>query len=157
MSDDTEHMNSKNAAPQCIATNSPKAREKLSLVDPTDDQFETLKEQLQRRMSENRGETIYELGVNEGKSILDSTTSRNNIGLILSLALQFWNSLIFLDGGGNGLDEDNYSAALATLEALAATINADVVELGKRRVEKGFTGQYLLRRRVDDTDFMEIR
>lgn len=126
MSDDTEHMNSKNAAPQCNATNSPKAREKLSLVDPTDDQFETLKEQLQRRMSENRGETIYELGVNE-------------------------------DGGGNGLDEDNYSAALATLEALAATINADVVELGKRRVEKGFTGQYLLRRRVDDTDFMEIR
>ncbi|XP_037047466.1 GTP-binding protein 1 [Bradysia coprophila] len=61
------------------------------------------------------------------------------------------------DGGDNGLDPEEYEAAVATLQSLAATLDADCVELRQRKSEKGMTGQYLVRRRVDQTDFMEIR
>lgn len=61
------------------------------------------------------------------------------------------------DGSDNGLDPDEYAASLATLQSLAATIDADTVELRQRKNEKGLTGQYLVRKRVDQSDFMEIR
>lgn len=61
------------------------------------------------------------------------------------------------DGSDNGLDNEEYLASLATLQSLAATLNADCVELRQRKGEKGTTGQYLIRQRVDETDFMEIR
>ncbi|XP_070498163.1 GTP-binding protein 1 [Chironomus tepperi] len=61
------------------------------------------------------------------------------------------------DASDNGLDSEEYLASLATLQSLAATLNADCVELRQRKGEKGTTGQYLIRQRVDETDFMEIR
>lgn len=64
---------------------------------------------------------------------------------------------ITLDGGDNGLDEDEYQAAVATLQSLSTCIDADMVLLRQRKVEKGLTGQYLVRKRVDTLDFMEIR
>lgn len=62
-----------------------------------------------------------------------------------------------IDGGDSGLDEEEYQAAVATLQSLATTIDADMVLLRQRKVEKGQTGQYLIRKRVDTSDFMEIR
>lgn len=62
-----------------------------------------------------------------------------------------------LDGGDNGLAVDEYAASLATLQSLATTLDADCVELRQRKSERGMTGQYLVRRRVDRADFMEIR
>lgn len=62
-----------------------------------------------------------------------------------------------IDGGDNGLDPEEYAASLATLQSLATTVDADCVELRQRKSEQGMTGQYLVRRRVDQTDFMEIR
>jgi len=61
------------------------------------------------------------------------------------------------DASDNGLDSEEYLASLATLQSLAATLNADCVELRQRKGEKGTTGQYLIRQRVDESDFMEIR
>lgn len=55
------------------------------------------------------------------------------------------------------MDEEEYQAAVATLQSLATTIDADMVLLRQRKVEKGITGQYLIRKRVDTSDFMEIR
>lgn len=52
---------------------------------------------------------------------------------------------------------EEYEASLATLQALAAMLNADCVELRTRKGEKGLTGQYLVRSKVDDNDFTEIR
>lgn len=46
---------------------------------------------------------------------------------------------------------------VATFQSLAATLNADCVELRQRPSDKGMTGQFLIRRRVDLDDFMEIR
>lgn len=64
---------------------------------------------------------------------------------------------IILDGSESGLDDEEYSASVATLQSLATTINADLVLLRKRKVEKGNIAQYLIRKRVDTSDFMEIR
>lgn len=61
------------------------------------------------------------------------------------------------DGSESGLDQEEYAASLATLQSLAAMLNADCVELRTRKGEKGLTGQYLVRSKVDDDDFTEIR
>lgn len=64
---------------------------------------------------------------------------------------------IVLDGSESGLDQEEYAASLATLQSLAAMLNAECVELRTRKGEKGLTGQYLVRTKVDDDDFTEIR
>uniref|UniRef100_A0A182K5M9 GTP-binding protein 1 n=1 Tax=Anopheles christyi TaxID=43041 RepID=A0A182K5M9_9DIPT len=61
------------------------------------------------------------------------------------------------DGSENGLDPDDYAASVATLESLAAMLGADCVPLRTRKAEKGNTGQYLIRRKVEEDDFTEVR
>jgi GTPase len=61
------------------------------------------------------------------------------------------------DGSDSGLETEEYAASLATLQSLATTLGADCVQLRQRKGEKGLTGQYLVRRRVEEQDFMEIR
>lgn len=102
-------------------------RSKTVLVSPTEEQFELLRKRLKLRMDDSRGETIYEIGIGE-------------------------------DASDTGLDPEEYAASLATLQSLATTLNADCVELRQRRGEKGTNiGQYLIREKLDETDFMEIR
>jgi GTPase len=102
-------------------------RSKTVLVSPTEEQFELLLRRMKDRIADSRGETIYEIGIGE-------------------------------DASDSGLDVDEYAASLATLQSLAASLNADCVELRLRRGEKGATvGQYLIRQKLDETDFMEIR
>lgn len=101
-------------------------RDKTVLISPTEDQYELLKKWLTERMSDCRGETIYDVGIAE-------------------------------DGMDNGLTPEEYAAAVATLQSLATTLDADCVELRQRKAEKGQTAQFLIRRRVDSKDFMEIR
>lgn len=98
---------------------------KKVLVSPTNEQYDLLKQYLENRINDGRGETIFDIGIGNGED--------------------------------NGLEPDEYAASLATLQSLAATLDADCVELRQRPSEKGMTGQYLVRKRVDQSDFMEIR
>ncbi|XP_034192654.1 GTP-binding protein 1 [Osmia lignaria lignaria] len=61
------------------------------------------------------------------------------------------------DGSEDGLKEDEYEASVATLQSLAATLEADCVLLRQSKVDQGLIGQYLVRRRLDTQDFLEIR
>lgn len=61
------------------------------------------------------------------------------------------------DGSEDGLKEDEYDASVATLQSLAATLEADCVLLRQTKVDRGLTGQYLVRKRLDLQDFLEIR
>uniref|UniRef100_A0A069DZE2 GTP-binding protein 1 n=1 Tax=Panstrongylus megistus TaxID=65343 RepID=A0A069DZE2_9HEMI len=61
------------------------------------------------------------------------------------------------DGGETGLNADEYEASVATLQSLASTLDADCVLLRNKKGEQGMTGQYLVRRRVIEQDFLEIR
>lgn len=42
---------------------------KTALVSPNEEQYDALKRRLEHRMSESRGETVYEIGVGEGKNL----------------------------------------------------------------------------------------
>lgn len=42
-------------------------RGKTVLVSPTEEQFELLRKRLQERIDDSRGETIFEIGIGEGK------------------------------------------------------------------------------------------
>lgn len=55
------------------------------------------------------------------------------------------------------MKEDEYDASVATLQSLATTLEADCVLLRQRKVDLGLTGQYLVRKRLDQQDFLEIR
>ncbi|KAH8309472.1 hypothetical protein KR059_010769 [Drosophila kikkawai] len=61
------------------------------------------------------------------------------------------------DGSDNGLNPEQFAASVATLHLLAANIDADVVKLRERRAEKGQSAQFLIRKHIETTDFMEIR
>ena len=61
------------------------------------------------------------------------------------------------DGSEDGLKDDEYEASVATLQSLAATLEADCVLLRQTKVDQGLIGQYLVRRRLDIQDFLEIR
>lgn len=64
---------------------------------------------------------------------------------------------MIIDEGESGLKEDEYAASVATLQSLATTLDADCVMLRQTKGEHGLTGQYLVRRRVIQQDFLEIR
>lgn len=66
-------------------------------------------------------------------------------------------NLYLLDGSDSGLNVELFDASVETLRQLAASIDADMVKLRERTAEKGKTGQFLIRKHIDTTDFMEIR
>ncbi|XP_058795874.1 GTP-binding protein 1 isoform X2 [Phymastichus coffea] len=61
------------------------------------------------------------------------------------------------DGSEDGLREDEYEASVATLQSLATTLEADCVLLRQTKTDHKLTGQYLVRKRLDQQDFLEIR
>lgn len=61
------------------------------------------------------------------------------------------------DGSENGLLEDELEAAIATLQSLANTLECSCVKLRERKEMRGMVLQYLIRRMLDQTDFLEIR
>uniref|UniRef100_A0A3B1KDJ8 GTP-binding protein 1 n=1 Tax=Astyanax mexicanus TaxID=7994 RepID=A0A3B1KDJ8_ASTMX len=61
------------------------------------------------------------------------------------------------DGGNYGLDEKDMAASVATVQSLCEQIDADLVLLRERRESGGQVRDYLIRRRVPENDFMEVR
>ncbi|CAH0555008.1 unnamed protein product [Brassicogethes aeneus] len=61
------------------------------------------------------------------------------------------------DGSENGLLNDELEAAVATLQSLANTLNCSCVRLRERKDLRGIVAQYLIRRVLDQSDFLEIR
>lgn len=109
------------------STNLTKIQTKEALVNPSEEQYDLLLQHLKELMDESRGETIFELGVD------------------------------YANKNSSGLEYEQYSASVATLNSLAATLNANCVELKTTKGENGFTGKYLIRRELDEKDFMEVR
>ncbi|KAL7823081.1 hypothetical protein AOLI_G00330800 [Acnodon oligacanthus] len=61
------------------------------------------------------------------------------------------------DGGDYGLDEKDMAASVATVQSLCEQIDADLVLLRERRESGGRVRDYLIRRRVPENDFLEVR
>ncbi|KAJ8263821.1 hypothetical protein GJAV_G00141670 [Gymnothorax javanicus] len=61
------------------------------------------------------------------------------------------------DGGDYGLDERDMDASVATVQSLCEQIGADLILLRERTEAGGRIRDYLIRRRVGETDFLEVR
>ncbi|CAB1453983.1 unnamed protein product [Pleuronectes platessa] len=61
------------------------------------------------------------------------------------------------DGGDYGLDEKDMEASVATVKSLCEQIEADLILLRERIDTGGQIQDYLIRRRVGEEDFLEVR
>ncbi|XP_054460885.1 GTP binding protein 1, like [Anoplopoma fimbria] len=61
------------------------------------------------------------------------------------------------DGGDYGLDEKDMEASVATVRSLCEQIEADLIFLRERTDTGGKIRDYLIRRRVGEQDFLEVR
>lgn len=61
------------------------------------------------------------------------------------------------DGGDYGLDERDMEASVATVQSLCEQIEADLILLRERAESRGRVRDYLIRRRVGEQDFLEVR
>ncbi|XP_030001824.1 GTP binding protein 1, like isoform X1 [Sphaeramia orbicularis] len=61
------------------------------------------------------------------------------------------------DGGDYGLDEKDMEASVATVRSLCEQIEADLILLRERTDTGGKIRDYLIRRRVGEQDFLEVR
>lgn len=57
----------------------------------------------------------------------------------------------------SGLLEEQLDASLATVRSLAVACEADMRVLRQRRAEEGVTAECLVRRKVQEDDFLEVR
>ncbi|XP_031158287.1 GTP-binding protein 1 isoform X2 [Sander lucioperca] len=99
---------------------------KLALVSPNGEQYDSLLRQLRDRMEEGCGETIYVVGMGS-------------------------------DGGDWGLDERDMEASAATVRSMCEQVDADLITLRERNEAAGLVRDYLIRRRVGELDFLEVR
>lgn len=77
------------------------------------------------------------------------------LGWLLSLALT--SGLLSPDGTEYGLSEADMEASYATVKSMAEQIEADVILLRERQEAGGRVRDYLVRKRVGDNDFLEVR
>lgn len=62
-----------------------------------------------------------------------------------------------LDGADYGLDDKDMEASIATVRSLCEQIEADLIWLRERIDTGGKIQDYLIRRRVGEQDFLEVR
>lgn len=61
------------------------------------------------------------------------------------------------DGGDYGLNEGDMEASVATVKSMCEQIEADLILLRERNEAGGQVRDYLIRRRVGEADFLEVR
>lgn len=61
------------------------------------------------------------------------------------------------DGDTNGLHKEDLDASIATLESLSQTCGAEMLLLREKTSAGGMVVEYLLRKKVEDEDFIEVR
>lgn len=63
----------------------------------------------------------------------------------------------YADGGDWGLDEKDMEASVATVRSMCEQLDADLIPLRERNEAAGLVRDYLIRRRVGELDFLEVR
>eukprot|EP00095_Tigriopus_kingsejongensis_P005109 snap_masked-scaffold161_size295871-processed-gene-1.3 protein:Tk05109 transcript:snap_masked-scaffold161_size295871-processed-gene-1.3-mRNA-1 annotation:"gtp-binding protein 1" len=106
-----------------------------ALISPNEAQFDLIIQRIKDLMEEGRGETIYDVGV----PLTDCGDGKM---------------------ADRGLGDEEFAASEATLQSVAATLDSECVQLRSKVCEENNekrTGQFLIRKRYDEKDFMEIR
>lgn len=133
-----------------------------ALVSPDGAQFDLFVKRIRLLMEEGRGECIYDVGVTLGDFGLtpspDESATKSGSGGSPDKDKTAAGSCTETVG----LATDEFNAAVATLQSVAATLNADYVCLREKQIGGGGddsrrTAQYLIRHRADERDFTEVR
>ena len=96
-------------------------------MNPTEQEVAELTEQVQLKIMDGQGEAFFDVGLGDGA------------------------------GDGSGLTEEELALSLATLERIAKQCDADLTVLRKKAWEGGLVAECLVRGRMGQEDFMEIR
>lgn len=62
-----------------------------------------------------------------------------------------------VDGSDWGLDEKDMEASVATVCSMCEQLDSDLIPLRERNEAAGLVRDYLIRRRVGELDFLEVR
>ena len=150
-----------------------------ALVSPNGEQYDSLLRQLRDRMVEGCGETIYVVGMGSGEthraheanyssstlwkitnSLISDFVNQSSI-LPRAVCCVMYSPLVPLpppsDGGDWGLDEKDMAASVATVHSMCEQVDADLIPLRERNEAAGLVHDYLIRRRVGELDFLEVR
>lgn len=106
-------------------------------------------------MEEGSGETIYVVGMGSGKKRAGTHAGDGKRPVPLPSADFLAASLI--DGGDWGLDEKDMEASVATVCSMCEQLDTDLILLRERNESAGLVRDYLIRRRVGELDFLEVR
>ena len=68
-----------------------------------------------------------------------------------------YDSFVSSEGDVPGLKPGDLDAATATLKSIAETLDYEISKLRERPGEEGMIVEYLLRKKLDTADFMEVR
>lgn len=116
------------ASPPILSAAAPRKQPgKFAFVNPTEAEEAELYEQVQLRITEGQGEAFLDIGVGDGSA------------------------------SGSGLSEEELAHSLATLERIAGKCSADLTVLRRRVLDGGLVAECLVRVRMGQDDFMEIR
>lgn len=108
-------------------------------------------------MDEGCGETIYVLGVGSGEKLrLEPRDSFYYIFFFFKNTHQLVSHTLS-DGEDYGLNESDMQASVATVRSMCEQIEADLILLRERAEAGGQVRDYLIRRRVGEADFLEVR
>jgi hypothetical protein len=73
--------------------------------------------------------------------------------------MQCSSSILVTDGESSGLLPDDMEASVSTLKSMQAILNGEIQILREKSFANNtrFANEYLLRRHIDEEDFMEVR
>lgn len=128
-------------------------------MSPNGEQYDSLLRQLRDRMEEGSGETIYVVGMGSGKrrGSAHPGTPLTARGVSFVVTSSPRHRLSFVDGGDWGLDDKDMEASVATMCSMCEQLDTDLILLRERSESAGSVRDYLIRRRVGDLDFLEVR
>jgi GTPase len=121
-----------------------------AMVSPSGAEFDLIVKRIRGLIDECRGECIYDIGVPLGEFGNTSGGAGASSVPVEGNESECTNRF--------GLDNDEFMASFATLQSVAATLNADCVMLREKLIDnERKAAQYLVRLKADEKDFMEIR
>ncbi|XKL61527.1 hypothetical protein PGB90_008584 [Kerria lacca] len=101
---------------------------KKSLINPNEEQFKLWRSRLNELIINGGGDVLFEVGVGDVPGIEDP-----------------------------GLQTEEYETSIKNLKLISSELDAHCIELNKRKVDEGTSGHCLIRKRLSEQDFLEIR
>ena len=79
------------------------------------------------------------------------------MGFHVSVCRKITQFTLCIDGGDTGLNTEDLEASTATLQSMADHLDCDTVLLREKETDDGKVAEYLVREKVVEDDFCEVR